>query len=142
MLRTFRTMGAFAALATYAAADDKGGAPDPINKSDAAPAPQTADEKAPAAAQATPGAVAAVGNAPGADPSPPTNAKDANKIGKKVAIVWAQPGHEVFGIGMMLRVPGEVAEAVRGAGRARYASDAEVKAAKEAKLDVPDLDSI
>ncbi|MDP3853157.1 hypothetical protein [Phenylobacterium sp.] len=122
---------------------------DPVAKADAAPAPLSADEVAPAEPRADP-APAAEGNAAGADVSAPTNAADAKKAAKaakagdskSVVMVWAQPGHETFGIGMMIRTPTELGENLRSAGRARYASEAEIKAAGDAKRDIPDVEGL
>lgn len=105
---------------------------DPIKKADPTPQPQTATEKPPAEPSPDP-QPNAVGNAKKADPSPPNKASEANKVGKRVHMVWVQPGHESLGIGQMIAVPTKDGEALRGAGRARYASDAEVKAAGESK---------
>lgn len=134
------------------------GAADDLLKSDAAPRPLTADQVAPAEPSSDP-SPSAVGNEPGADPNPPTTGADAetttapsSKAGKKPAakdkttgkaekaepaagvkrayMVWAQPGHESIGIGQLIAVPTREADVLRGAGRARFASDAEVEAAK------------
>ncbi|ADK99392.1 ribonuclease G [Brevundimonas subvibrioides] len=134
-----------AALAAYAAQTDAaGGKPDPIKKSDPGPAPLTADQVDPAAPQPDP-APGAVGNAPDANPNPPVNKDEAAKASsthKKTSIVWVQPGHETLGIGQLLTTSPHEAEALRAAGRARYASEAEIKAAKTDKVDVPHLDGI
>lgn len=146
-------MASGAALACLAAATDTGAAPDPIKKADPAPAPQTADQVQPAAPQPDP-APGAVGNAPDADPNAPTNAGDAAEAAKsagaakaasthkKTFVVWVQPGHETLGIGQLVTTGPHEAETLRAAGRARYASEAEIKAAKDAKVAVEHLDGI
>jgi hypothetical protein len=142
-LYAYASLAALCAASAFAADADNGSAPDPISKSDSTPAPQTADQVKPASPE-TP-AAGAVGNAAGADPNPPVNAKEAKaaakeakgrKPGDKIYLVWVQPGHEHYGIGMMLRAPGELGENLRAAGRARYASDAEIKAGQDGALDV------
>jgi hypothetical protein len=50
--------------------------------------------------------------------------------------VWAQPGHELVSVGALLSVPNEEAEALRGAGRARFASEAEVEAGGESIVEL------
>lgn len=133
-----------AALASMVAETGSGsgsgaaGEPDPIDKADPSPAPLSADQVAPAEPQPDP-APAAVGNAPGEEVDPPTNRKQANRQGKKIVLVWVQPGHETFGIGKVIRVAPDQAEALRSAGRARYASDAEIKAAGDDIADVQGL---
>ncbi|KQZ31721.1 hypothetical protein [Caulobacter sp. Root1472] len=107
---------------------DTAPAADPVVKSDPAPHPLPADQVAPAPAHAEPDG-AAVGLAAGADPNAPTNLDDAEHPKKgRVAVVWAQPGHEMVAIGALLSVPEDEAEALRAAGRARFASEAEVEA--------------
>jgi hypothetical protein len=106
-----------------------------------APSPETSDQTQPEQPQPDP-AVAAPGNDPTADPNAPTRKADAEKIGKKVVVVWCQPGHETMAIGQLAATTAEEAEVLRGAGRVRYASDAEVKAAKSAKADILDLSGI
>ncbi|RZJ81098.1 MAG: hypothetical protein EON88_31330 [Brevundimonas sp.] len=121
-----------AALALMAANTDAGSKPDPIDKSDPAPQPKTADEVTPAEPKPDP-LPGAEGNAPGADPNPPVNAGEAAKassLTKKTVVVWVQPGHETLGIGQIFSTSPHEAESLRAAGRARYASEAEVKAAK------------
>lgn len=134
-----RLLQTSAALALMSADTGSGsgsaGEPDPIEKADPAPAPKTADEVAPAEPQPDP-APAPVGNAPGEDVDPPVNRKHANRQAKKIVLVWVQPGHETFGIGQIIRVDAEQAESLRSAGRARYASDAEVKAAGDTVQDI------
>ena len=136
--RSLMMFAAPAALALMAAdtGGGSGGAPgdnaDPILKSDPTPQPQTGGEQPPAEPSPDP-RPAAVGNAKKADPSPPNKAADAGKAGKRVHMVWVQPGHESLGIGQMIAVPARDGEVLRGVGRARYASDAEVKAATDSK---------
>lgn len=108
---------------------------DPIKKSDATPAPQTASDKTPAPAKDTPDPKA-VGNAKDQDPSPPAARSDAIKKGKSAYGVWVQPGHETLGIGQLILTPGDELEVLRAAGRARYASEAEVKAGKSKAVEV------
>jgi hypothetical protein len=147
MRRILFCSGALGALALMAAetGSGSGGSPDPIAKADPAPAPKTADQVAPAEPKPDP-ATGAVGNAKDADPSPPTNkggakaaAKAAGKGDSKTAVmVWVQPGDANFGIGKVLRFPVDHAEILRGAGRARYASEAEIEAAGD---DIPDVEA-
>lgn len=131
---------ACAALALAASTDAGGASPDasapgadPIETAD--PAQQTLD--APASAQPQPDpSPSAEGNAPDADPNPPASKAAAQKgpsTKKKTFVVWAQPGHESIGIGQLFSTSEAEAEALRAAGRARYASDAEIKAAKSDK---------
>lgn len=150
MLRTYASLAAVSALAAMAANTGSGGAaPDPVAKADPAPHPLSADFRAPAEPSPDPGVGPTEGNAPNADPSPPSTAKEAStadkaggKSKKPKVMVWAQPGHEQIGIGQMFSTPPDFADLLRGAGRARYASDAEVKAAKDAERDVPHYDSV
>lgn len=134
-----------AAHALLLAAPDTGsgsggaaGGADDIDKADPAPVPQTANETAPAEPQADPKA-APVGNAKGADVSPPNKVAAASKAGKRVHMVWVQPGHETLGVGQLIAVPTDSGEALRSAGRARFASEAEVKAAKAGEAASPGL---
>lgn len=128
-----------ASLACMAASTDAGGGSaatgaDPVKKADPAPQPQTADPAAPAEPAADP-APQAEGNAPDADPNAPTNKAEAEKgpsTAKKTYVVWVQPGHETLCIGQLFSTSADEAETLRGAGRARYAADAEIKAAKAA----------
>ena len=124
-------MASAAALLT---ADAAASGADPIAKSDPAPQPETASQTPPEQPQTDP-APGAVGNAPKADPNAPTKKSAAEKEGKRTYMVWVQPGHETLGIGQMLTTSADEAETLRSAGRARYASEAEVKAAKAAKGD-------
>lgn len=48
--------------------------------------------------------------------------------GPRQAIVWAAPGHAMLAVGVLISVPAAEAEALRGAGRARFALDEEVAA--------------
>lgn len=132
-MKTLMLLAASASALAPMAPPVDGGA-DPIKKSDPAPHPKTADETPPAEPQADP-QPNAVGNAPKADPSAPTKAADAEKADKnRVYMVWVQAGHETLGIGQMIAVPKASGELLRGAGRARYASEAEVKAGKGAAI--------
>ena len=84
------------------------------------------------------------GVAPAQATTAPAAAGDAvedkpSKKGGKVHIIWVQPGHESYGVGMMLRADDDMAEALRAAGRARIANKGEVEAVKAAKADVPDF---
>ncbi|SFK41713.1 hypothetical protein [Caulobacter sp. UNC279MFTsu5.1] len=109
---------------------------DPVVKSDPAPHPLPADQVVPAPAHAEPDG-AAVGLAAGADVNAPTNLDDAEHPKKgRVAVVWAQPGHEMVAIGALLSVPEDEAEALRAAGRARFASEAEVEAGGDAIVEL------
>lgn len=155
-LYAFASMAALATAAFAPPSDQGGAAPDPIGKSDPAPAPLSADQVKPAEPAPEP-STGAAGNAPGGDPNPPANAKKAKAAAKSAAkaqpeakpaksapanplvMVWVQPGHEKFGIGKMIRTPAEVGENLRSAGRARYASEAEIEAAGE---DIADVESV
>lgn len=128
-----------AALAAMAADTGSGtGGADPVASSDPTPTPIPAEQVAPAEPAADP-APAAVGPAPGEDPNPPSSRKGASKKGKRTIVVWVQPGHETFGIGQVLAMPGDEAAALRAVGRLRYASAAEVKAAGD---DIPEVDHV
>ncbi|WP_296167996.1 hypothetical protein [uncultured Brevundimonas sp.] len=105
--------------------------PDPIAKADPTPRPLSSDVRQPAAPRPDP-SVQAQGSDPKKDTDAPTGKADAIKEPGGVAIIWVQPGHETFGIGQMITVPAKQAEELRGAGRARYASEAEVAAAGDA----------
>ncbi|MBJ7446845.1 MAG: hypothetical protein JHC81_04860 [Brevundimonas sp.] len=129
---------AFASPDTGSGTGAAPGGADPIDKADPAPAPQDATTTAPAEPHADPKA-APVGNAKGADVSPPNTSATANKVGKRVYMVWVQPGHETLGVGQLIAVPKDSGESLRTAGRARFASDAEVKAAKAGEADTPGL---
>lgn len=59
---------------------------------------------------------------------------------KRVHVVWCAPGHETYAPGMMVRATPDMAEGLRANGKARPASDAEVKAAADAKLTIPIVD--
>ncbi len=128
-----------AAAADKAAADKaakKATKAAPVAKSDAAPHPLSADQKAPAQGRDG-GGVAGVGLAQGSDVNAPTNLDDAEHPKKgRVAVVWAQPGHEMVAIGALLSVPEDEAENLRAAGRARFASEAEVEAAGDAIVEL------
>jgi hypothetical protein len=92
--------------------------------------------------------VAAVGNAPDANVNPPTTAAEAKAAGKaagkpakggqaagkRVFMVWVQPGHDTLSIGQLIDLPEAEGDALRGAGRARYASEAEIKAGGKSAL--------
>lgn len=145
-----------AGAADVGAQSGSGSGADPVDKSDhPAPHPLSADQVAPAAPAADP-APGAVGNAPNADPNPPASSAEAKNTAKAAAkpaakpaakaakaaepkgpkaddsrrvVVWVQPGHETFGIGKILSFEADEAERLRGAGRVRYASEAEIKAA-------------
>ena len=132
-MRRLHHMGLASAVALLAADSAAAGA-DPVTKSDSAPQPQTADQTPPEQPQTDP-APGAVGNDPKGDPNAPTKKAAAEKAGKKTYIVWVQPGHETLGIGQLVTTSSDEAETLRAAGRARYASEAEVKAAKAAKGD-------
>ena len=133
-MRRLHHMGMASAAALLAADAATASAADPVVKSDTTPQPLTADQTPPQQPQPDP-APGAVGNAPKADPNAPTKKSAAEKEGKKTYIVWVQPGHETLGIGQMLTTSADEAETLRSAGRARYASDAEVKEAKAVKGD-------
>lgn len=133
-MRRLHHMGLASALALLAADAATAGGADSIEKSDPTPQPQPADQTPPQEPQPDP-APGAVGNAAKGDPNPPTKKATAEKEGKKTYIVWAQPGHETIGVGQILTTTPEEAELLRAAGRARYASEAEVKAAKAVKGD-------
>lgn len=108
----------------------------PADGAGGAPTPKTAAEVAPAEPRPDP-APNATGNAPKADPNPPTKAAAAEKAEKgRIYMVWAQPGHETLGIGQLISIPKAAGELLRSAGRARYASTAEVKAGKDQALNV------
>ena len=142
-------MHLLAGCATIALAAHTDQGTDPVNTTDAMPLPLTADQAAPAEPAPDP-AAAAVGLAPGENASPPINAKAAKAAAKMaekaegakakpknaVVMVWVQPGHETFGIGRMIRTPTELGEQLRAAGRARFASDAEIEAAGDQIADV------
>lgn len=132
-MKTLMLLAASAsALALMAPPVDAGA--DSIKKSDPAPQPKTAAETAPAEPRKDPEPNAA-GNDPKGDPNAPTTAADAEKAAKgRVYMVWVQPGHETLGIGQMIAVRKAEGELLRGVGRARYASDAEVKAGKAQAL--------
>lgn len=49
-----------------------------------------------------------------------------------VLLIWVQPGHDRYFIGQPVPVPASDAEFLRAAGRAREATDAEIKAWKDA----------
>lgn len=133
-MRRLHHMGLASAAALLAADAATAAGADPVEKSDPAPQPQTADQTPPQEPQADP-APGAVGNDPKGDPNPPTKKAAAEKAGKKTYIVWVQPGHETLGIGQLVTTSADEAETLRAAGRARLASEAEVKAAKAAKGD-------
>jgi chromosome segregation ATPase len=59
--------------------------------------------------------------------------------GPRQAIVWAAPGHALLSVGVLISVPSEEAESLRGAGRARFASDEEVAAQEDP---VPELSGL
>lgn len=58
---------------------------------------------------------------------------------KKVHVVWAQPGHGSYAVGMMVRTAPDVAEALRAAGHARPADVAEVRAAADSGRPIVDF---
>ena len=131
-MRPYASLLAASGLAAIlcAAPTDAGAAP-PIDKSDSAPHPLGADaDHPPAEPQDSPG-VAAAGVDP-ENPSPPA----AKPKGKRVAMIWVQPGHELLGIGQVITLPSDKAEDLRGAGRARYATPGEVKLAGDAVMDL------
>lgn len=95
--------------------------------------------------------------APPVEPKPPANetpaaektaapkdgkrkaAKEAEPgEGGKVTIVWVAPGF-AHSPGTLLNADAEVAENLRAVGRARRASDQEVKAAEAAGTEIPDF---
>lgn len=131
-MRSFHLMAATSALALCAANTDAG----------AAQAPPAAPPAEPAADPV----VQAPAIAPNADPSPPSEPEKTKKAAKAArvragftAIVWAQPGHEKLGIGQLLATPTAEAEALRAAGRARFAAEAEILAAKG---DIPEVEGL
>ena len=89
-------------------------------------AKQAASQPGPAPSAPKVGEV--VGLEPGADPNPPATAEAAVTEDGRAYVVWVMPGHELVAIGALLKVPAYEAEVLRGAGRARYASEAEVEA--------------
>ncbi|HCW49221.1 MAG TPA: hypothetical protein DGP25_04050 [Brevundimonas sp.] len=105
------------------------------------PAPQTSDQTPPAAASIEGGAPP-IGNAPDANPNPPSSPEAAVKTGKKTFCVWVQPGHDALGVGQIFTTPPAKAEMLRGAGRARFASEAEIKAAKKGDVAVDHFESV
>ena len=143
-MKTLTLLASAASLACLAASTDSGSAPaDPVAKSDPAPKPLTADQVAPSSASAEASKTAPIGPDPKANPNPPTSAKASAGSGKKTWCVWAQAGDETLAVGQIFTTGGHEAETLRSAGRARYASDAEVKAAKDKKsVDVFHLDGI
>ena len=88
-----------------------------------------------AAASTQPDPNAAAPKDPPKDPPP---ASEPKKV-KGAHIVWAAPGSDEFRIGGLYLVPADMAESLRAAGRARPASDEEVKAAKKAGTEIPAL---
>lgn len=162
----------FALFAPETGSGGGSGASGDLLKSDPAPQPLTGDRQSSAEPQPDP-KVGAVGNAENADVNAPSSSKDAETTtagaaaeakrgsGKKAAstvekaadpqagvkrayMVWVQPGHETLGVGQMIAVPTAQADVLRGAGRARFASEAEVQAAKESEhsRDILVLDGI
>lgn len=150
-MRTYASLSAVSALALLSASTDAGAVAQGVST------PQTADEKTPAEPQTDPQAQAPSLSAAG-DPSPPAtpekalDTKPVKAKGKKAAaeaeaveardwtvMVWAQPGHETLPLGKVIRVPTEQADNLRGVGRARYASEAEIEADGP---DFPELEGI
>lgn len=126
-MKTARLMTAAAALsglAVLAPETDTGTAP-------VQPNPDSANPGAPVAINPEAAAQAAA-----ADQAATAKAGSGEKGsgGKGVHMVWVQPGHESLGIGQMILVSKAEAETLRGAGRARYASEPEVKAGKDHAL--------
>lgn len=63
---------------------------------------------------------------------------DVDEPGARQVIVWVAPGIEALPIGMVVSVPADEAEALRGRGRARFAGDDEIAAAGE----IPELSGL
>jgi pimeloyl-ACP methyl ester carboxylesterase len=65
-------------------------------------------------------------------------AAKAAKTAAPTLIIWGEPGHEKLRCGDAIKVPADIAENLRAAGRARIASAAEIKALGD---DAPVYDS-
>lgn len=87
---------------------------------DAKPAAKTA-----ASAKGKGATKAAAPSKPATKPAQSDNV--AVPAGEQVVIVWAQPGHEKLPVGGLYRTPAAEAAALRSAGRARYAAEAEIE---------------
>jgi hypothetical protein len=130
-------MAAMAALALMAAPNDQGSAQSPepaaeadpaeeeaaaVATEDGAPEEQVEEEAAPEAAPEK------VGKPAGGAKKPKATAAAS----QDVLLIWVQPGHDRYFIGQPVPVPASDAEFLRAAGRAREATDAEIKAWKDA----------